>query len=94
MGKRIVSYLRVSTDKQGKTGLGIQAQREAISRFASAEGMEVAAEFVEVETGKGADALARRPQLSAALAQARLLGSLVVVAKLDPSAAMSTSFLA
>ena len=83
MFDRAVSYLRVSTDKQGKSGLGIQAQREAIQRFALSEGLAVADEFVEVETGKGADALDRRPQLSAALAKARLIGSPVVVAKLD-----------
>ena len=48
MGK-IISYIRVSTGKQGKSGLGIQAQREAIARFAAAERREVAAEFVEIE---------------------------------------------
>ena len=62
---RVVSYLRVSTDKQGKSELGIQAQREAIQRFTLSEGLAVADEFVEVETGRGADALDRRPQLSA-----------------------------
>jgi DNA invertase Pin-like site-specific DNA recombinase len=83
MFNSVVSYLRVSTDKQGKSGLGIQAQREAIQRFALTEGLAVADEFVEVETRKGADALDRRPQLSAALAKARLIRSPVVVAKLD-----------
>ena len=52
-----ISYIRVSTGKQGKSGLGIEAQREAIARFAAAEGLEVLTEFVEVETGKGSDAL-------------------------------------
>ena len=79
----IVSYLRVSTSKQGRSGLGIQAQRAACARFAEAEGKEIAAEFVEVETGKGSDALARRPQLAAALELARKLRCSVVVAKLD-----------
>ncbi|MEA2919697.1 MAG: hypothetical protein QOJ15_11778 [Bradyrhizobium sp.] len=60
--KPIVSYIRVSTGKQGKSGLGIEAQREAIARFAVAEGLEVLTEFVEVETGKGNDALHRRPK--------------------------------
>jgi DNA invertase Pin-like site-specific DNA recombinase len=78
----IVSYLRVSTGKQGKSGLGIEAQREAISRFAAAEGREVIAEFVEVETGKGSDALDRRPKLGEALAKARKAKAPVVVAKL------------
>jgi DNA invertase Pin-like site-specific DNA recombinase len=81
--KTVITYIRVSTDKQGKSGLGIEAQREAIARFAAAEGMEVAREFVEVETGKGADALERRPQLAAALAAARKAKAAVVVAKLD-----------
>jgi len=81
--RQIVSYIRVSTDKQGKSGLGIEAQREAVARFATAEGLEVVAEYVEVETGKGSDALERRPQLAAALAAARKLKSHVVVAKLD-----------
>jgi DNA invertase Pin-like site-specific DNA recombinase len=81
--RQVISYLRVSTDKQGKNGLGIEAQREALARFIAAEGCEVLAEFVEVETGKGADALDRRPQLAAALAQARKAKAAVVVAKLD-----------
>ena len=78
----IVSYIRVSTGKQGKSGLGIEAQREAIARFAAAEGLEVLAEFVEVETGKGTDALDRRPKLAEALAKARKAKAPVVVAKL------------
>jgi DNA invertase Pin-like site-specific DNA recombinase len=79
----IVSYLRVSTTRQGRSGLGVEAQRAAIARFAEAEGYEIVRELVEVETGKGADALDRRPQLSAALADARKLKCAVVVAKLD-----------
>ncbi len=69
----IVSYVRVSTARQGRSGLGIEAQRSAIARFAETEGYEIVREFVEVETGKGADALDRRPELSAALAEARKL---------------------
>jgi DNA invertase Pin-like site-specific DNA recombinase len=80
---RFVSYLRVSTDKQGKSGLGIEAQRDAIGRFTAAEGGEIVAEYVEIETGKGADALDRRPQLAAALANARKVKGAVLVAKLD-----------
>ena len=78
----IISYIRVSTGKQGRSGLGIEAQREAIARFAVAEGREVLAEFVEVETGKGSDALDRRPMLAEALAKARKAKAPVVVAKL------------
>jgi DNA invertase Pin-like site-specific DNA recombinase len=81
--RTLVSYIRVSTAQQGKSGLGIEAQREALSRFAEAEGFEITAEFIEVETGKGADALGRRPQLAAALAKARSLRCSIAVAKLD-----------
>jgi DNA invertase Pin-like site-specific DNA recombinase len=81
--KRTVAYLRVSTQRQRRSGLGIEAQRAAIARFAEAEGLEIIAEFVEAETGKGFDALDRRPQLAAALAAARSAKCSVVVAKLD-----------
>jgi len=80
---RIISYIRVSTARQGRSGLGLEAQREAIARFAEAEGFELAGEFVEVESGKGADALDRRPQLAAALAEAKHRKCAVAVAKLD-----------
>jgi DNA invertase Pin-like site-specific DNA recombinase len=79
----LVGYIRVSTSQQGHSGLGIDAQRSAIARFAEAEGFELVREFVEVETGKGSDALDRRPQLTAALAEAREHRCAVVVAKLD-----------
>jgi DNA invertase Pin-like site-specific DNA recombinase len=69
--KRAVAYLRVSTQRQRRSGLGIEAQRAAIARFAEAEGLTIVAEFVEAETGKGFDALDRRPQLAAALTAAR-----------------------
>ena len=78
-----VAYYRISTARQGKSGLGIEAQKAAIQRFAEAEGIEVLVEHVEVETGKGADALERRPELAAALAQARKAKCPVLVAKLD-----------
>ena len=81
--RKVTSYIRVSTNGQGKSGLGIEAQREAIARFAAAEGMTIVAEFVEVETGKGCNALDRRPQLRAALAAARKVKGPVIVAKLD-----------
>jgi DNA invertase Pin-like site-specific DNA recombinase len=79
----IIAYIRVSTSQQGRSGLGIEAQREALRHFAVAEGYEVAREFLEIETGKGSDALDRRPQLKAALAAARKLRCHVAVAKLD-----------
>jgi DNA invertase Pin-like site-specific DNA recombinase len=79
----LITYVRVSTSQQGRSGLGIEAQRAALRHFAEAEGFEVAREFVEVETAKGTDALDRRPQLKAALAAARKLKCHVAVAKLD-----------
>src|SRR5690348_4851569 len=81
--KPIISYLRVSTSQQSRSGLGIEAQRKAMDQFATAEGFTMVREFVEVETGKGSDALDRRPQLKAALAAARKLKCHVAVAKLD-----------
>jgi len=81
--KQAVAYLRVSTAKQGKSGLGLDAQREAIERFAASEGIEVVSWFTEVETGKGSDALDRRPELAKALTSARKLKAPVIVAKLD-----------
>jgi DNA invertase Pin-like site-specific DNA recombinase len=66
-----VAYLRVSTQRQQRSGLGIEAQRAAIARFAEAEGLTIIGEYVEAESGKGADALDLRPQLAAALATAR-----------------------
>jgi DNA invertase Pin-like site-specific DNA recombinase len=80
---KAVAYIRVSTAQQSRSGLGIEAQREVIQRFAEAEGIELLAEFVEIETGKGADALERRPQLAASLSAARRANCPVIVAKLD-----------
>src|SRR3954467_10804277 len=80
---KAVAYFRVSTEKQGKSGLGLDAQRGAVERFAAEHGFELVAEHVEVETGKGSDALERRPQLAAALKRAKAEKCPVVVAKLD-----------
>jgi DNA invertase Pin-like site-specific DNA recombinase len=79
---QIVTYARVSTARQGKSGLGLDAQRSAMAAFVQAHGMTVAGEFVEIETGKGHDALERRPQLKAALAEAKQLKCPVLVSKL------------
>src|SRR5438045_1076520 len=78
-----VAYYRVSTRQQQRSGLGIEAQRAAVQRFAEAENIRIIAEFVEAETGKGADALDRRPQLAAALAAAKAARCCVLVSKLD-----------
>ena len=80
---KLVAYVRVSTGAQGRSGLGLAAQRELIARFAQANGFEVVAEHQEIETGQGADALDRRPMLRQALAQAKKLACSIVVAKLD-----------
>jgi DNA invertase Pin-like site-specific DNA recombinase len=78
-----VGYLRVSTEGQGRSGLGLDAQRTAIRNFAESEGYDVVQWFEEIETGRGSDALDRRPQLRAALALARRRKGPVLVSKLD-----------
>jgi DNA invertase Pin-like site-specific DNA recombinase len=83
-GAPALAYYRVSTQRQGRSGLGLDAQRDAVERFAEREGYELVGDpFVEVETGRGADALERRPILAAALALARRKKYPVLVAKLD-----------
>lgn len=81
--KSLITYIRVSTAQQGRSGLGLEAQREALATFAASEGFHIEAEYLEVETGKGADALELRPQLAAALKHARSLKCAVAVSKLD-----------
>ena len=77
--QQAVAYYRVSTQQQGKSGLGLEAQKEAVERFAAAEGFEVARDFVEVESGVDDD----RPHLLAAMAEARRLRCPLLVNKLD-----------
>jgi DNA invertase Pin-like site-specific DNA recombinase len=81
--EQAIAYLRVSTQRQHRSGLGLDAQRSSIARFAATESLKIAAEYVEAETGKGSDALDRRPQLASALAAAKVAKCSVVVAKLD-----------
>jgi len=78
-----IAYYRVSSQRQGRSGLGLEAQAEVVARFAAVEGFELASEHTDIETGKGVDALNRRPQLAAALAAARKAKCPVIVAKLD-----------
>jgi DNA invertase Pin-like site-specific DNA recombinase len=77
--KSLVSYLRVSTKKQGTSGLGLEAQRAAVAEYAKREGLRVVAEYVEVESGKKAS----RPELAKALNHCRAAKACLVVAKLD-----------
>ena len=76
---QFVAYYRVSTDRQGKSGLGLQAQRDAVASYVAGTGGLVAAEFEEVESGKRND----RPQLAAALAACRARRAALIIAKLD-----------
>lgn len=76
---RIVSYLRVSTSKQGRSGLGLDAQRAAIEAYAKQRSAAVLETFVEIESGK----LDTRPELTKALHLAKVTGATLVIAKLD-----------
>jgi DNA invertase Pin-like site-specific DNA recombinase len=83
--KPIVAYFRVSTKEQGKSGLGLEAQQAAVERFAKVESFKIVAGFTETESGEGAVTLDSRPQLVAALAEAKRRGKgvPVAVARLD-----------
>ena len=76
---RFIAYERVSTARQGASGLGLEAQRNAIDGFAAGRGAEVLARFTEVESGKNPN----RPELTKAIQLARLTGGTLVIAKLD-----------
>jgi DNA invertase Pin-like site-specific DNA recombinase len=77
--RKFVSYCRVSTAKQGRSGLGLEAQRAAIDEFLNGGQWKLVAEYVEVETGKHED----RPKLRQALHRAKVTGATLVIAKLD-----------
>jgi len=81
MKKKIISYVRVSTQKQGASGLGLEAQKQAVESYINETGAELVAEFVEVESGKKTDK--ERPQLAAALVACKKSKAILVVAKLD-----------
>lgn len=73
-----VTYLRVSTDRQGKSGFGLEAQRAAVLNHVAGKG-QISAEYVEIESGKRNE----RPQLARALAEAKRIGAVLLIAKLD-----------
>ena len=76
---RIIGYERVSTARQGASGLGIEAQRQAIEGFVAQRGATLIARFTEVESGRNPD----RPELGKALHLAKVTGATLVIAKLD-----------
>ena len=77
--EKFISYLRVSTDKQGRSGLGIEAQREAVTSYLNGGQWTLVSEYVETESGRKSD----RPKLAAALSHAKAIGAKLVFAKLD-----------
>lgn len=76
---RVVAYYRVSTEAQGRSGLGIEGQRQSVRSLCESRGWQVIAEYTEVESGK----IATRPELTSALHHAKVTGAVLVVAKLD-----------
>ena len=80
---QFVTYYRVSTQKQGASGLGLDAQRNSVANYLAGSSKTVLAEFVEIETGKGANALERRPQLRMALELCKKQGATLLLAKID-----------
>lgn len=79
MFPNVVAYYRVSTDRQGRSGLGLEAQRDAVADFIASKGWNLAGEYTEVESGKRKD----RPELAQAIAEAKRIKGKLVIAKLD-----------
>lgn len=80
---KFIAYYRVSTQKQGQSGLGLEAQQAAVVNYLNGGQWKLVNEYVEIETGKGADALDRRPQLKAAIDTCRKQKATLIIAKLD-----------
>lgn len=80
LARRAVAYYRVSTQKQGQSGLGLEAQQASVTTYAQAHALELVASYTEVETGTRKK---HRPELEAALALARREGGVLLIAKLD-----------
>jgi DNA invertase Pin-like site-specific DNA recombinase len=83
MEEQFVAYYRVSTQQQGRSGLGLDAQRQAVAAYLVGRATQLMGEFTEIETGKGSNALDRRPQLRAALEACRRQRATLLIAKLD-----------
>src|SRR5262245_50827892 len=85
MEGRYVAYYRVSTDRQGRSGLGLEAQRAAVLAYLNGGGWQLVGEYAEVETGRSPArlALSKRPQLQAAIADAKRRKATLVIARLD-----------
>ena len=81
--KQFVAYYRVSTQKQGNSGLGLEAQKQTVSNYLNEGNYELLAAYTEIETGKGANALDKRPQLRNALNMCRKNEATLIIAKLD-----------
>jgi len=77
--KKIIAYYRVSTKRQGQSGLGLEAQQAAVEAYARQHGAKIVGNYTEIESGKRAD----RPRLADAVGHAKLAGATLVVAKLD-----------
>ncbi len=80
---KFIAYYRVSTQKQGQSGLGLDAQKQAVLNYLNGGNWKLVQEVVEVETGKGSDALDRRPQLKAAIDACKKQKATLIIAKLD-----------
>ena len=76
---KFVSYYRVSTERQGQSGLGLEPQKEAVNRWLGTNQYELVSEHVEIESGRRDD----RPELAAAIKDAKKAGATLVIAKLD-----------
>lgn len=80
---KFIAYYRLSTQRQGASGLGLYAQKQTVETYVKNAPGSLLAEFCEVETAKGANSLAKRPELRKALDQCRREGAILVIAKLD-----------
>ncbi len=83
MEGKFVAYYRVSTARQGTSGLGLEAQQETVRNYLNGGNWELLAEFTEVETGKGSNALEKRPKLKEAICFAKKHHAKLIIAKLD-----------